>query len=236
MHSDERNEQEIAEDILRVIKLQALGIDSPAAVDYAIDLRKFGLGELLKLHNEKRLHSQVRRLFHGAQLYRPPRHWDFPPLESLIFFSVYDAIEPFMRRAIMDGQWEPKYENTLRAYFVIKSCQRYLDEYRKAYALAQRSSRELFVDFTINFELDVIHWWQTTAVNLEEVAVSRAVIREILNRPTHRNIPEIVFRISCEWTYKEIAERLETTEQAVGTALSRFRQDVNQRRKAGDKR
>jgi hypothetical protein len=203
-------------------QLREWGPGSPQYVEYALKLRNYGIGTLTNQWNA----DQLRRLIRdkrGISLPPPLPSWDRRVVPSIIGFVVCAAVEPFLERAVLRGGWKPERGATIRVYFVGRCHFDFATQYRKDHDADRKAAEHLQREpGRIDLELDVVRFVQFTASpGPEPVTVDRAEIRQLLDEAPPKT-REMIFLTAEGVPVARIADRLQMSEAAVRSAISRF--------------
>jgi hypothetical protein len=87
-------------------------------VQLARDLRGYGVGTLMKLHQAGTLHATVQCKTRLPELPAPPASWTSLEIPSVIALSVLRSVDPFMESAVLEGGWDPGRGARVKTYFL----------------------------------------------------------------------------------------------------------------------
>jgi DNA-binding CsgD family transcriptional regulator len=209
----------------RAETLRALGQDHERFIEYAINLRDYGISTLIKQWRA----GELRRIVYdktGITLQPRPLSWLDHDVNSIIVEAVIRSVEPFMQSAILQGGWQPERGTSIKTYFIGKCYLTFATDYRREYSAEINASKALQRKKP-DLELDVIRYISYTIDrDPEQTAINRAEIRRLLSLATHDRIPEIIFLLAEGMTSNEVGATLGMTGNAVNQALKKFRVDV----------
>jgi hypothetical protein len=213
-------------DRCRAEVLRALGPDHERFVEYALNLRDYGIGTLIKQWRTGELRPIVYRKTR-IKLPPPPPSWPDDDVNSIIVEAVIRSVEPFMRSAILQGGWRPEGGAGIKTYFIGSCYFTFATDYRREYRAEMKASETLQRQKP-DLELDVIRYiHHSIGRDPEQTVINRVEIRRILALATHARIPEIVFLLADGMTSNEVGATLGMTGNAVDQALKKFRVDVS---------
>ncbi|HET9253627.1 MAG TPA: hypothetical protein VFO16_00305, partial [Pseudonocardiaceae bacterium] len=144
----------------RAEALRALGPGHKRFADYAIKLRDYGIGTLIKQWRTGELRPIVLRKTR-ITLPPPPPWWSDDHVSGVIAEAVTRSVEPFMQSAVLQGGWQPGGGASIKTYFIGSCYFTFATDYRREHRAEMRASRMLQGQKP-DLELDVIRYLHNT--------------------------------------------------------------------------
>lgn len=212
-----------------VLLVQAAGPDSDEFRWLKQELRDSIIGTCTELDRKGRLFREIK-IQTGIGLRLCPRPLWLVHSKTLFVLAAYAAVDRFMQEHVLEGGWSPEGGASLRSYCVRLGLYFFANEY-KAFVRAECDSSAIpeadLTDEDDNSQDD--HAGSVRTVGPEATAVQRDTLGRLL-KGAGPGVSGMLFLSAEGWTQAEIGRRLGMSEEAVSSALRRFRKTLNENR------